>query len=64
MYKYYFNIIDNEFGGQYDYEGYFDDHFEAEKFIRENEEVGNVVTIIAPYYEFVSMDEVPDIYKD
>ena len=22
MYKYYFNIIDNEFGGQYDYEGY------------------------------------------
>ena len=29
MYKYYFNIIDNEYGGQYDYEGYFDDHFEA-----------------------------------
>ena len=36
MYKYYFHIIDNEFGGQYDYEGYFDDHFEADKFIREN----------------------------
>lgn len=64
MYKYYFNIIDNEFGGQYDYEGYFSDHFEADKFIRENEAVGNVVTIIAPYYELVSMDEVPDIYKD
>ena len=64
MYKYYFNIIDNEFGCQYDYEGYFADHFEADKFIRENEEAGNVVTIIAPYYEFVSMDEVPDIYKD
>lgn len=64
MYKYYFNIIDNEFGGQYDYEGYFGDHFEADKFIRENEEAGNVVTIIAPYYELVSMDEVPDIYKD
>ena len=42
MYKYYFNIIDNEFGGQYDYEGYFDDHFEADKFIRENEAAGNV----------------------
>ena len=64
MYKYYFNIIDNEFGGQYDYEGYFDDHFEADKFIRENEAVGNVVTIIAPYYKLVPMDEVPDIYKD
>ncbi len=63
MYKYYFNIIDNEFGGQYDYIGYFDDHFEADKFIRENEAVGNVVTILAPYYEFVPMDEVPDIYK-
>ena len=64
MYKYYFNIIDNEFGGQYNYEGYFDDHFEADKFIRENEAVGNVVTMVAPYYEFVSMDEVPSIYKD
>ena len=64
MYKYYFNIIDNEFGGQYHYDGYLDDHFEADKFIRENEAVGNIVTIIAPYYELVPMDEVPDIYKD
>lgn len=64
MYKYYFHIIDNEYGGQYDYEGYFDDHFEADRFITENEAVGNVVTMVAPYYEFVSMDEVPSIYKD
>ena len=64
MYKYYFNIIDNEYGKEYDYEGYFDDHFEADKFIQENEAVGNVITIIAPYYQFVSMDEVPSIYKD
>ena len=64
MYRYYFNIIDNEFGGQYDYEGYFDDHFEADRFITENEAVGNVITMVAPYYEFVSMDEVPSIYKD
>lgn len=64
MYKYYFHIIDNEYGGQYDYEGYFDDHFEADRFITENEAVGNVITMITPYYEFVSMDEVPSIYKD
>ena len=64
MYKYYFHIVDNEYGGQYDYEGYFDDHFEADRFITENEAVGNVVTMVAPYYEFVSMDEVPSIYKD
>lgn len=64
MYKYYFNIIDNEYGSQYDYEGYFDDHFEADRFITENEAVGNIVTMVAPYYEFVSMDEVPSIYKD
>ena len=48
MYKYYFHIIDNEFGGQYDYEGYFNDHFEADKFIRENEEAGNDF-YLAPY---------------
>ena len=64
MYKYYFHIIDNEYGGQYDYEGYFDDHFEADRFITENEAVGNVITMVAPCYEFVSMDEVPSIYKD
>ena len=64
MFKYYFNIIDNEFGGEYDYEGYFDSHMEAAKFIQENEAVGNVVTIIAPFFEFVPMSEVPDIYKD
>lgn len=64
MYKYYFHIIDNEFGCEYDYEGYFDNHMEASEFIQENEAVGNVITIIAPYYELVPMDEVPDIYKD
>lgn len=48
MYKYYFHIIDNEYGGQYDYEGYFDDHFEADRFITENEAVGNVITMVAP----------------
>ena len=64
MFKYYFNIIDNEFGGEYDYEGYFDSHMEADKFIQETESAGNVVTIIAPFFKFVPMSEVPDIYKD
>lgn len=64
MFKYYFNIIDNEIGDQYNYEGYFNDHMEADKFIQENEAVGNVITLIAPYYEFVPMDRVPDMYKD
>ena len=64
MLKYYFHIIDNEFGGQYNYEGYFSDHLEADKFIQENEAVGNIITMVAPYYEEVNMDEVPDMYKD
>ena len=50
LYKYFFHIIDNEVNTEYDYQGYFEDHFEADKFISENETVGNVVTIISPYY--------------
>lgn len=55
--KYYFYIIDNEIGGEYDYEGYFDTHDEAAQFIQENEEVGNIVSMIAPYYERVPREE-------
>ena len=50
LYKYFFHIIDNEINTEYDYQGYFEDHFKADKFISENEAVGNVVTIISPYY--------------
>lgn len=64
MYKYYFHIIDNEFSDEYDFIGYFNNHMEADKFIHENEAVGNVVTILSPYYEWVSLDEVPDICKE
>lgn len=59
MYKYYFHIVDNQFSDEYDYIGYFTDHFEADKFIRENEADGNTVTIIAPFYEWVKMEDVP-----
>lgn len=53
--KYYFHIVDVEFDSEYDYEGYFKSHFEAEKFIQENEEVGNTVIICSPYYEEIQM---------
>lgn len=59
MYKYFFYIIDNEFNDEYFYEGYFEDHFEADKFIRENEEAGNEVEIVSPYYIEVSTEELP-----
>jgi hypothetical protein len=55
MLKYFFHIVDREFNDEYDYEGYFSDHLEADDFIRENEEAGNTVTILAPY--FVEVDE-------
>jgi hypothetical protein len=57
MLKYFFHIIDREFNDEYDYEGYFKDHFEAAKFIAENEEVGNTVTVIAPYFIEVDPSE-------
>ncbi len=59
MYKYYFHIEDNEMNTEYDFEGYFENHFEAEEFIRENEAVGNVVVILPPYYEWVPRSETP-----
>lgn len=58
LYKYFFHIIDNEVNTEYDYQGYFEDHFEADKFISENEAVGNVVTIILPYYIEVPRESV------
>lgn len=54
--KYYFHIVDVEYGSEYDYEGYFESHFEADKFIQENEEVGNTVVIRSPYYEEIRME--------
>ena len=58
LYKYFFHIIDNEVNTEYDYQGYFEDHFEADKFISENESVGNIVTIISPYYIEVPRESI------
>jgi hypothetical protein len=58
MLKYFFYIIDNEVNMEYTFEGYFYDHFEAYEFIKDNENVGNVVTIIKPYYIHINENEV------
>lgn len=61
--KYYFHIIDVEFDSEYDFEAYFESHFEADRFIQENERVGNTVIILAPYFEEVQMrpEDLPRI---
>ena len=41
--KYKFYIIDNEYGDQYDYYGYFEYPKEVIDFIRENLEAGNLI---------------------
>ena len=63
MYKYYFHIIDREVGDEYDFEGFFFDHMEADKFITENEQVGNTVIILAPFIQFVPLTECPKEYQ-
>lgn len=57
MYHYFFHIIDVEFDDEYDYDEYFEDHEVAAKFIEENEEVGNTVICVSPYY--VWTEDVP-----
>lgn len=54
VYKYYMTINDVEFDDVYDYEGLFKDHFEADRFLTENENVGN--TIIIHKIEEVEVD--------
>lgn len=53
--KYYMTITDVEVNDVYDYEGLFLDHFEADRFLTENENVGN--TIIIHKVEDVETDE-------
>ena len=55
-YKYYFHIIDNEVNDEYDFEAYFEDHMVADRFITENENVGNVVGLVVPFIEEVYMN--------
>lgn len=49
MFTYHMHIIDNEFHDEYDFQGHFADHFEAARFMEENEAVGNVITMVAPF---------------
>lgn len=55
MYRYYFHIIEED-GSEYDYQDYFEDHDIASKFIEENEDEGNTVICVSPYYEKVLVD--------
>jgi hypothetical protein len=53
-YKYHMTITDVEVNEVYPYEALFLDHFEADRFLTENEEVGN--TIVIHKYEEVETD--------
>ena len=58
MFKYFFYIIDNELNMEYTFEGYFYNHFEVNEFKKDNEKVGNIVTIIKPYFIYIDKSEV------
>ena len=62
MWRYTFHIVDNEFGDEYDYEGYFCSHAELGQFIKENIEVGNVVTVLDGY-EWIPTEDLPNDYR-
>lgn len=64
VYKYYMTINDVEFDDVYDYEGLFEDPFEADRFLTENENVGN--TIIIHKIEEVEVDPavLNQIFRD
>lgn len=60
MYKYVFHIVEKELDMEYDYEAYFFNHMEADKFILENEKDGNIVTVIsAQTFEKTPIEKVP-----
>ena len=63
-YKYYMTITDVEVDDIYDYEGLFLDHMEADRFLTENEAVGN--SIIIHKIEEVEIDpaDLDRIYRD
>ena len=44
-YEYKMTIEDNEFNETYDFTAYFEDHMVADRFLTENENVGNVIII-------------------
>ena len=62
MYKYTFHIVDNENNSEYDYEGYFCSFTELGQFIKENIEVGNVITVLYGH-EWVPYEDLPNDYR-
>jgi ATP-dependent helicase/DNAse subunit B len=44
-------------------EGFFFDHMEADRFITENEQAGNTVIIMAPFIEWVPLENCPNEYQ-
>lgn len=63
VYIYHMHIIDNEFNTEYDFDGCFEDHFEAARFMEENEAVGNVIMMRAPFITeaFMRPEDLPQI---
>ena len=53
--KYYFHITESN-GIEYDFEAYFEDNMEADRFITENENEGNKIGLVAPFIEEVQMN--------
>jgi hypothetical protein len=54
-FKYYLHITEPD-GTEYDFQAYFDDHMVADKFMTENENEGNKVLMVAPFWEEVQMN--------
>jgi hypothetical protein len=64
MYRYVMHIIDKEFDDEYDYEGLFHDHFEADRFLTENENVGNEIIIYKIEKTMVKPEVLNQIFRD
>lgn len=62
MWRYTFHIIDNEIGEEYDYEGFFSGYADMGKFIKENLDVGNVVTVLDGH-KWVPTEDLPNDYR-
>lgn len=64
MYKYAMHIIDKEFDDEYDYEGLFYDHFEADRFLTENKNVGNKIIIYKIEKTMVKPEVLNQLFRD
>lgn len=62
MWRYIFHIIDNEVGSEYDYEGFFSGYAELGQFIKENLDVGNVVTVLSGHI-WTPREDLPCDYR-